>query len=349
MRLTTRVRAVRALLIIIATAALTQVDLQGAAAQPRQERTPQTDRTVPVTKGTRLTILNDAGEVIVKTWDRDAVHVKATHAARVTVDVQTTANVVSIRSRGTGGTAAVDYEITVPAWLPVRISGQFLYIGIEGAQNEVSAETVRGDIVIRGGSGSVTAKSIQGEIIVEDAKGRITASSVNESIRITGTSGDITAETTNGDIVVSKAEARLLELQTLNGDVRYDGSIPAGAQYRFATHNGDITLTIPESTSATFTVRTFNGDFQSSFPTKAVGEVRRGRRTTYVLGGGGAEVELESFGGDVRVRRPGAGPTRGKERDKDDESSHAAPDKSDHDPQRHASGTRLSGNEQPTD
>jgi DUF4097 and DUF4098 domain-containing protein YvlB len=294
-----------------------------ASAQERGKRTPQTDRTVTVAKGARLSVSNDAGEVVLRTWDRDSLRVQAAHSPRVTVDIQTAGNVVTVRSRASGGPAGgVDYEITAPVWLPVKVSGTFIYIGIEGVQNEVSAETVRGDIVVKGGSGFVTAKSIDGEVIVEDAKGRINASSVNEGIRITGASGEVTAESTNGDIVLTKVDAKSLDVSTVNGDIRYEGSVVTGGPYRFSTHNGDITMVVPESTNATFTVRTYNGDFSSNLQTKAVGEVRRGRRATYTLGNGGAEVELESFGGTIRLRRPGTEPraTRGdKGKDKENE------------------------------
>ena len=303
-----------------ALAGLLAICGSAVSAQERGTRKPQTDRTVTVAKGTRLSVNNDAGEVVLRTWDRDSLRVQASHNARTTIDIQTAGNIVTIRSRAGGGPAGgVDYEITAPVWLPVKVSGQFLYIGIEGAQNEVSAETVRGDIVVKGGSGSVTAKSIQGEVIVEDAKGRINASSVNEGIRITGAIGDVTAESTNGDIILGKIEAKSLEVTTVNGDIRYEGSIGAGGLYRFSTHNGDITMILPETTNATFTVRTYNGDFQSNLPTKRVGEGRRGQRATYTLGTGGAEVELESFGGEVRLRRPGTvPPPRGRDKEKDD-------------------------------
>jgi hypothetical protein len=300
-----RIAATLAALLSVGTA---------AAGQDRERRAPQTDRTIAVAKGARLSVSNNAGEVVLRTWDRDSLRVQASHAPRVTIDVQTTGNLVNIRSRASGPQGGVDYEITAPAWLPVKVSGQFIYIGIEGAQNEVSAETVRGDIVVKGGSGFVTAKSIHGEVIVEDAKGRINASSVNEGIRITGASGDVTAETTNGDIVLTRVDAKSIEVTTVNGDIRYDGPIAAGSLYRISTHNGDITMVLPETTNATFAVRTYDGDFNSNLPTKVVGEVRRGRRATYTLGNGGADVELETFGGSIRLRRPGTVPApRGRE------------------------------------
>jgi DUF4097 and DUF4098 domain-containing protein YvlB len=296
-----------------------------AAAQERGSRTPETDKTVPVTRGSRLAVGNDAGEVVIRTWDRDQLRVRASHSDRVSVDIQTNANIVTVRSRSNGPRGSVDYDITAPNWMPVKVSGQFLYIGVEGAQNEVSAETVRGDIVIRGGSGIVTAKSIHGEIIVEDAKGRINATSVNEAIRVTGAVGEIVAETTNGDISLTKVQGKLVDVATVNGDVLFDGGFSSGGQYRFVTHNGDITLVIPENAGATFMVRTYNGEFQSNVSAKPVGEVRRGRRATYTMGNGDAEVELESFGGTIRLRRPGTAPTRTKEKDKNKDQDKGEP------------------------
>ena len=84
-------------------------------------------------------------------------------------------------------------------------------------------------------------------------------------------------------------------------------------------------MVLPDSTNATFTVRTYNGEFSSNLQTKAVGEIRRGRRATYSLGNGGAEVELESFSGSIRLRRPGTvAPPRTK--DKEHEKHEERPD-----------------------
>jgi hypothetical protein len=307
---------------IVAFAAVLATASPLLAQQREGLKKPETDRTVPVARGSRLVLSNDMGEVVIHTWDRDSLRLQAQHGARTSIEVDTNANIVNVRARTGGPSRAVDYEITVPVWMPVRVTGQAAYIGIEGVQNEVQAETVRGDIVIRGGAGTITAKSIQGEIIIENAKGRVNANSVNEAIRVSGTSGEITAETTNGDIVLTKVDAKYLDVGSVNGDVLYDGTISRGSQLKFVTHNGDITLVIPEDTGATFTVRTYNSEFQSNLPTKTVGEVRRGRRTTYVLGNGGADVDVESFGGTIRLRKPGTGPRpprRDKEHDREED------------------------------
>ena len=58
-----------------------------------------TDQTVQVAKGTKLSVNNFAGDVIVKTWDKDAVRVEVNHSDRETVDIKQVDQTVSIRSR----------------------------------------------------------------------------------------------------------------------------------------------------------------------------------------------------------------------------------------------------------
>ena len=282
------------------------------AAEPHaqaQARAPQTDETVPVSRGTRLAIDNYAGEVVIHTWDKEAVHVQARHAARTRVSIRNGAGGISISAVSSNGQAgSVDYDITAPSWMVMKVEGHFNFVTIEGAQNEVSVLTVRGDIVVKGSAGSITAKTIEGEILVEGGRGKLSLSSVNQGIKVTGASGDVAADTTNGSITLSGMDATTVEAATINGNVSYDGTLAARGRYSFTTHNGDIALTVPESTNATFNVRTYNGEFATSLTLNGPdrSEVRRGRRVAYTLGNGSAEVEMESFGGAIRLRRAGA-------------------------------------------
>jgi DUF4097 and DUF4098 domain-containing protein YvlB len=271
----------------------------------RAGRAPATDQTIAVTKGQRLQIQNFAGEVLVKAWNKDELRVVAEHDSRAKVDVRSTGAEVQVSAHRSGGPGSVDYTITVPAWLPVRVSGTYVFVAIEGTQSDVSVETTRGDVTLKGGSGVVSLKSIEGEILVEDAKGKLKLDTVNEGISIRGASGDITAGTINGDIRMLNMKAASLEATTVNGDIIYEGTV-AENLYRLSTHNGDITVALPENAGASVSVRTYQGDMRSSFPTAAAaGEMRRGRRQTFTLGNGGAQIEMESFGGDVRIRKIG--------------------------------------------
>jgi len=294
---------------------LSAVAVAAPQAQERPPRPPQTDQTVPVTRGTRLMVDNQAGEVVIHTWNQDSVRVMARHSPRMRVNIRPTdAGLVIRASSSNGPSGSVDYDITAPAWMPMRVEGHYTFVTVDGAQNEVSVKSVRGDIIVKGGTGSVTANSIEGRITVEGARGKINVSSVNEGIRITGASGEIAAETTNGDISMVRVESASVDVASVNGNIVYEGTTADSGRYRLTTHNGDITMIVPETANAIFSVRTYNGEFSGAGlalkgPPRS--EVNRGRRVEYTLGNGSADVELESFGGAIRLRRAGT-TTKGK-------------------------------------
>jgi DUF4097 and DUF4098 domain-containing protein YvlB len=296
------------LVIAALVGAPAQVAAQSAAAPRSQLGMTTTDKTVDVARGARLTLDNQAGEVVVRTWDRDAVRVQARHSSREQVDVSVSDGQVRIRSARNGRWGArgsIDYELTVPAWMPVRLSGTYLFATLEGVQGEVSAETVQGDVTVKGGSGQITARSVEGVVAVSDAKGRIEARSVDGDVTITGSTGDIVADTTDGAIRITGSAATSIDASTVDGDIVFDGAVSSEGQYRFVTHDGDVYLRVPENTSATVSIRTYEGRFTSTYPVQLSGDYKRGRRVSFTLGGGAATVEIEAFDGHIRVLKPG--------------------------------------------
>ena len=271
------------------------------------EGTPKTDQTVDVAKGTRLVLNNSAGEVVVRSWDKDQVRVEATHGAREQVDIQTTDMTLRVRARSSRGPSGlVDYRVTVPKWMPVNLSGTYLDATIEGTTAEVTVETVHGNATIVGGSGAVSARSVEGIITVDKASGRVQATTVNEGIRVTNVTGEISAETTNGDIVIENAQTSNLEASTVNGDVTFNGSIRDNGAYRLTTHGGDIRVGLGGAANATVFVRTFQGDFSADFPVQLPdGQSSRSgsKRFNFTLGSGSARIELQSFSGDIVLAR----------------------------------------------
>jgi DUF4097 and DUF4098 domain-containing protein YvlB len=278
------------------------------------ENAPRSDQTVDVTKGTRLVLSNNAGEVVVRSWDRDQVRIQATHGSRETITAETTDMTLRVRTqrasgsgpRGWRSAGLVDYQITVPRWMPVNLSGTYLDATIEGTTAEVTVETVHGNARVSGGNGAVSLRSVEGIITVDKASGRVQATTVNEGIRLTNVSGDITAETTNGNIFIDNAQTSNLEAFTVNGEVTFNGTIRDNGAYRLGTHNGDIRVGLGGANNATIFVRTFQGDFAADFPVQlpAGQNPRSGsKRFNFTLGSGSARVELQSFGGDIVLAR----------------------------------------------
>ncbi|HYE87579.1 MAG TPA: DUF4097 family beta strand repeat-containing protein [Vicinamibacterales bacterium] len=286
------------------------------AQQPIQARPggpdvgPGSEKTVDVAKGTRLVLSNQAGEVVVRSWDQDRVRIVASHGSRETISAETTDNTLRIRtqrasgSRGPGG--LVDYQITVPRWMPVNLTGTYLDATIEGTQAEVTVETVHGNARVTGGNGNVSLRSVEGVITVDKANGRVQATTVNEGIRITNSTGEITADTTNGNIFIDSAQTSNLEAYTVNGEVTFNGTIRDNGVYKLGTHNGDIRVGLGGANNATVFVRTFQGDFRADFPVQLPeGQNARSgsKRFNFTLGKGSARIELQSFGGDISLAR----------------------------------------------
>jgi DUF4097 and DUF4098 domain-containing protein YvlB len=266
-----------------------------------------TDQTVPVQKGTRLDVNNFAGDVNIKTWDKDSVRIEVSHSDRETVDIKSGDQTLTIRSRSVRGgpPRSLDYTISVPTWMAITVGGTYADVTMEGVGGDVAVETTRGDVTVRGGNGFIALKSVQGEITLEKAKGRMEIRGINESIHLADISGDLSAETTNGSIILDRIDSANVDLYTVNGDISYDGPIKDKGAYRLTTHNGMIAMALPEKVNATLMVRTYNGGFKSTFPLNLGPDQDRRKRFTLTLGSGSAHVELESFGGTIALRRPG--------------------------------------------
>jgi len=264
----------------------------------------QIDTTVTARQGQRLVVDLYGGEIDVKTWARNAVRLEADPSSRTTVELSTTGD-IEVRTEGRRGPpSAVDLQLTVPAWMGLDLSGVYSDVTVHGTRGPINVETVQGEVDVTGGVGLISLRSVQGSVRLKGAKGRIDVNSVNEDVHVSDASGEIVAETVNGEIVLERVDATSLEATTVNGDVGYDGPIRNGGRYNLSSHNGDVTIAMAESSSATVSVNTFNGEFESEFPV-TLRETRKGKRFSFTVGGGSAQVSLESFQGTVQLVRPG--------------------------------------------
>lgn len=265
-----------------------------------------TDTTLSVRRGARLDVNNFSGDIVVRTWSRDAVRIVASHSHRTYVRVDGSASRLEVTSENRRGMpTSVDFEFIVPEWMPVELAGIAADITVDGLKSEIKVQTVKGDVRVRGGSGYVSLGSVEGEVILSDARGRVQVSSVNQGIEVTNVSGEVRAETVNGDIVLERLDATHVEAATVNGGLFYVGSFQDDGVYTFSTHNGDIIVGVPERANLEVSVSTFGGDFESSFPLR-FREARKGKRFSFTLGSGSARLDLEAFQGRIELKRPEA-------------------------------------------
>ena len=143
----------------------------------------QTDTTLAVQQGARLDVENFGGEIVVRTWAQDRVRIQATHSSRDWIEISARPSAIHVEAESRRGMPhLVEYQITVPAWMPLQLSGVSTHVQVEGTRAAVRVETVEGGITVTGGT-EVTVESVEGDVIVTGARGRVPRGEVDPPVK----------------------------------------------------------------------------------------------------------------------------------------------------------------------
>jgi len=277
----------------------------------------QTDTIVDANGATRLDLENFRGEVVVRSWDRDAVQVQADHARGRYVDIQHHGSTIEIEveaERGMGLTGAVDFHITVPRSMDISIEGMAIEVDVEGAGGDVDINTIHGSIHLVGGRGNINLESVNGSLTVDGAQGDLELTGVSGGIHLRNCTGDIMVEAVGGSITMEGIRSGDIEAGTVGGTLRFEGEIQDGGIYTFGTHGGQIWLYLPADMNARVEAVTLAGGMEVDFP-GAPEEPTRNRgipglsekEISFQVGTGSARIEVETFGGTIQILRAGGG------------------------------------------
>ena len=282
-----------------------------------------TDTTFAVSRNLRLNVSNFEGDILIRTWGRDQVRVRADHDSDDRILIERTSSEVLVRAASWARVAdqfdvvktettlerrgrrpremsSVSYEITVPETMALMLGGPNTDVTVEGARGEVTVKVSEGDVEVHGGRGRISLASIEGDIDLYDAEGEVKLFSLDGSVTVERVSGRITVETTDGDITLLDVRSTGIEATSTDGDIEFSGTIDPQGSYSFSSHDGDIELELPPSTGARFTIATWEGEVSSDFP-MTLPERFSGRRLSFSIGSGKAQVEIETFAGDIDI------------------------------------------------
>jgi len=187
-----------------------------------------------------------------------------------------------------------------------RLSGAGLGLEAEEENNKVRVSVEGGEeqaVRIRvPRNTSVHVSCVNGgDIVVRGVSGEHELEHVNGAITATDVAGSVVAHTTNGDVKVSFTR------------------IDSDKTMSFVSFNGDVDVTFPPGLAANLSLRSDNGEVFTDFdvavqkaaPTKR--EDRSGGRYRVsieksmkaTVGGGGPEMTLRTFNGDIYLRKRG--------------------------------------------
>jgi DUF4097 and DUF4098 domain-containing protein YvlB len=131
---------------------------------------------------------------------------------------------------------------------------------------------------------------------------------VQGALELTNYNGEITALNIAGSVVAT----------TYNGEIKVTfDKVTDGAAMSFSTYNGDVDLTFPSTLKATLKMKTEQGEIFTGFDVKitSTGPVQTKNTQSGVykvviddwkrgeVNGGGAEISIKNYNGDIYVRK----------------------------------------------
>lgn len=257
------------------------------------------DTVVAMNRGDRVVIEGVSGVIAISAWERDELEVRST-TGNAPVMVRRTGATVQIEAEGPRRRRSIDAAIRVPSWVDLEVGGSALDMSVRGVGGAIRIASVSGDVLVQNAGGSVDVRSIRGAIQVVDARGGVRASSQSDDVTLRQISGPVEAHSGDGDVVLDDIASSSVRAEAQDGDVLFSGTIEDGGEYGFYLHDGDATIELLASVSARVSVSTFDGEFLSDFPVR-VERFSAGREFDFVLGAGGARIEIEVFDGEIRL------------------------------------------------
>ena len=265
-----------------------------------QQSTPL-DTTIAVSPDTRLEVSTAAGTIDVRTWDRAVVRVFAKPSRGSGVEATLDGAVLRVSAHAPEGRIdLVDYEITVPRRMDLKLGLGDVDITVHNTEGAVEARNLTGTITIDGGRSTISAESINGAITIRHARGRVTARSTNAAVAIDSSTGDVDAQSTTYHVTLTAIETHNLRAASVGGVIQFSGPLFPDGRYDLSTHSGSVWVKTPLPINATVSVATVSGAFSSGLPYDIVERRRRGIFTAR-FGDGRAQVSLESFNGAIVI------------------------------------------------
>jgi hypothetical protein len=253
-------------------------------------------------------VQNIAGSIKLIGWNRDTI--------AITGEVHDTPAERFEVQRGDGGVklglwdTSVEraepshIEVRVPARSRIWIRTGSASVFVNGVTGTIDVNSVGGDIEVRGAPAEVFAESMTGRLTLDVHTSVARAKTVTGAVLVRGTITDATATSVSGNVLIEDAAVQRGSFESVDGELRFVGQLRRGASLDFVTHAGAVEFLLPAATDAEFAFSTYEGGLRSEFqaPVRTSRSKIKGSEQSFVLGQGGAHVNIRTFRGRAVIR-----------------------------------------------
>ena len=264
---------------------------------------------------------NAAGNIVVNGGGGDEVRIDAVKSVRHRLEATARAALSDVRINVTERGGNVEVRTEQPRRGNAVSAVEYTVAVPRGAS--VVLQTVSGDVRVTNIGGELRAQSMSGSITAASVRRVRELRSVSGTIDLSdGESDELTAHTLGGDVLVRNLKGRVLDLQTVTGDVRlmgveverarlesmagdldYSGRLARSGRYEFQTHSGDIRLSPSGNPGFDLQATSFSGALRSEYTLKAQQDDARAPNESMhgTFGDASAAVTAQSFSGDILI------------------------------------------------
>ncbi len=273
------------------------------------------DTTFAIARNGVLDVTLRNGDIIVRGTDRAVAELRAdgvNYQLRMSSVGVTLTTGGSGRSSSRRGRDESDprFELMVPRGVRLIVSNGSGDVDVQDMSGDVEVRGTSGDIVLRAIGGRAIVETLSGDIELSDGVGDLRATTMSGDISARGVRGSAEVHTTSGTVDLGVPTATSVKVESMSGDIMFDGMPADGASMQLSTHSGDVTLRMPEGARGVLNVSTFNGEFttNSTVTVLSTGSASAGRRERtgqrLEFGGGGSTlITVTTFNGDIRLQR----------------------------------------------
>jgi DUF4097 and DUF4098 domain-containing protein YvlB len=214
----------------------------------------------------------------------------------------------------------VDVRTTYPRRRNLNVSVDFTVRVPRGST--VNVRSISGNINVNDIDGDVRGETVSGNVRASNARvSRLTSASGTVEVRAGSTESDLSVSSTSGPVIIAGIRPRSLTVSSVSGVLRltdiiterthansvtgpieYSGLLRKGGRYELRSHSGSITLGVQGGGGLELDANSFSGSINTDLPVSTrPTQGGRQRSVRGTVGDGGAVVVLTTFSGNVRV------------------------------------------------
>lgn len=252
---------------------------------------------------------NVAGDIEISTWDRNEVRLTGELGDDSELEIDSSGSrfrveVITEDKHHWGNHDETDLYLKVPARANISVNGVSSDITVTGAGGEeLSAESVSGDVEVEGHVRRLELNSVSGDVVFEGSASRTSAETVSGDIELHGLSGEVEATLVSGDVNLRGGTFSRGQFESVSGTLELELGVEDGGRLTVESMSGDVNLRLANGTGGKLSAQTFSGDISSDWGSVDRAEHGPGRHLKTTMGEGNATIRVESFSGDIEIRR----------------------------------------------